>query len=281
MIVRALLVMLIALPPGGARGRGASVYAQSVSARDSTGRIVALAEPAARVVVLSPGAMELLYAIGASSRVFGRGRDCDFPEEALSFPVIDTRSVSSVDLIIADKEGWLPRGGAREARASVFIYDPLDFRELADAAMAIGALVGMENEGIRTATRITDSVKRVRGIIGRLKTSQYPRVFWEACEDPLRTSGSSSFVNSLINEAGGKNIFSDRKDASFRIGRDDVRARSPQITVAITKAGGVENDPIESGRIVNIDQGLGSRVGPRSPSLLLILAKAFHPEIIP
>jgi ABC-type Fe3+-hydroxamate transport system substrate-binding protein len=78
----ALALRVAALPGDSAIG------ASAVSVTDGAGRRIELRAPARRIISLSPGATEILVAIGAGDLVVGRGEDCDFPDPALGAPVV-------------------------------------------------------------------------------------------------------------------------------------------------------------------------------------------------
>src|SRR2546428_4353255 len=55
---------------------------------DDAGRTVALAQPARRIVSLSPAVTELLFALGVGDRVVGRTTWCDYPPLARLVPSV-------------------------------------------------------------------------------------------------------------------------------------------------------------------------------------------------
>ena len=61
-----------------------------ITVTDMMGREVTLDAPASKVVALSAGECEIVYALGAGELVVGRGEYCDYPAE-----VFDVASVKS------------------------------------------------------------------------------------------------------------------------------------------------------------------------------------------
>jgi iron complex transport system substrate-binding protein len=286
-----LLLLILALPCEAQDG--ASADRPRVAARDSAGRGISLSRPASRIVALSPGAAEMICKIGKVNSIIGRGADCDYPEALLALPLVGKPSdAPSADLVIVD--GLDPPAGGIPKGASLFMYDPRSFRDLADAAMSLGELMGAKKEGVKVAAGITGAVSQVRNIIGRIPSTRYPRVFWQASVEPLRSYGSSSFFNALIAEAGGRNIFADRKEPLIEVQRDEVVARGPQIVIIFGPGLTMANSPFEnlgtgngnsragdSVKLLRIDVTQSARAGPRSAGLLLALASSFHPGVIP
>ena len=233
--------------------------AQSVSVADSTGKTIALAKPAATILVLSRGARESLAAIKSHARMQGTG------------------DAEQADLVACDP-GSIDDIPASQKAAPVFIYDPRDFTELADAVMALGILTGNPSGGVKVAARLTASVNGVRRILSPINKKNYPEVFVELSTDPLETCGHESFLQSLVSEAGGKNICADRSGTVVTVCPEDVAQRHPRYIVSGEKTG----TPWDSGaKQVPIDIDAAKSPGPGIASLLVKLAKSFHPGLIP
>ena len=68
---------------------------------DDEGKTVSLAQPAQRVVSLSPHATEMLYAIGAAEELVGVTRYSEYPEQAKSLPVVgDFRQIDLEKVLV-------------------------------------------------------------------------------------------------------------------------------------------------------------------------------------
>jgi ABC-type Fe3+-hydroxamate transport system substrate-binding protein len=256
-----------------------------VVASDTAGRKVALDGPATRIVSLSPGATEILFAIGAGGRIIARGPGCDFPEGSLRLPLA-SEAIGAPDLVIVDGLD-VPNGfdGPRDRPYPVYVHHPATFLELARSMMALGRLVGMENEGIVAAARLTGATARVRSITEKIGSSRFPRVFWAASADPLATCGADSLAHDLIAIAGGKDIFSDRDVGRTEVALPEIIQRGPEAIIAVGSGGGAEETILSlegnKGRSLLIAPGLADRAGPRSASALLIVARFLHPGMIP
>lgn len=265
----------------------ASAENAEASAVDSSGAIVRLGRAASRIVALSPGAVESIFAIGAGKQIAYRGAECDYPDEAGAILPYSSASSDGIDLFIVDDLSQLGPELSRQSGTPVFVYAPNDFKGLADAVMALGVLTGHAKDGVRVAAGITNAVLRVRSFVSRLPAASYPRVFWEAHADPLETCGSGSFAQALIAEAGGRKIFSVRNGAIDSVSEDEIIARDPQAIVIASRNGTEEMERWaqtqagQSDSIIVVDPQIASRASPRSPSLLLRLARAFHPGLVP
>ncbi|MDX1559770.1 MAG: helical backbone metal receptor, partial [Marinobacter sp.] len=87
--------------------------AEGLCARDALDSKVCLAEPAQRVVSLSPGATELLFSAGAGDKVVAVSAWSDYPLEAVDLPQVgdsnrlDLEAIVSLapDLVVAWVDG--------------------------------------------------------------------------------------------------------------------------------------------------------------------------------
>jgi iron complex transport system substrate-binding protein len=68
---------------------------------DGTGRMVALAAPARRIVSLAPSATELLYAAGAGNRVVAVTDPADWPPEAAQRPRVGDARALDLERIVS------------------------------------------------------------------------------------------------------------------------------------------------------------------------------------
>ena len=68
---------------------------------DMMGREVKLEKAAQRIVALTASNVEILYAIGAGDTLVGRGEYCDYPEECLALPVVNSGAETNIEQILA------------------------------------------------------------------------------------------------------------------------------------------------------------------------------------
>ena len=65
------------------------------------GREVKLDGPVTQVVALFPSDCEILYAIGAGETLVGRGEYCDYPQEVLDVPAVQSGANTNIEQIIS------------------------------------------------------------------------------------------------------------------------------------------------------------------------------------
>jgi iron complex transport system substrate-binding protein len=244
--------------------------------------------------------MESLFALGAGSLVVGRSIYCDYPAAASGVEIVPVNSGPgsetpdlaswSPDLVIVDDRGQLRDStGASKWKGKVFTYFPRNFVELADAIMELGILAGKKDAGIRVAAQLTRAVRSVTLVTDRLPTSRKTKVLWVSSVDPLRTCGANSLFHALVEAAGGRDVFADKKGTDMPIDLDALAGRSVEAMVIAEpsrasaerlKEAGIDSY-MDSARVLRLGPGLGTRCGPRSALALFDLARFLHPEVFP
>ncbi len=112
----------------------------------------------------------------------------------------------------------------------------------------------------------------------------------EADPDQLYTAGKNTFMDELIQLAGGRNIAHDLEGWQ-KISAETVIQRNPQVIVVTygyyvpnaadkpkQRAGWNVVDAVREGRVYALDSDLISRPGPRIVDGAEALAKAFYPD---
>src|SRR5262249_44758103 len=153
--------------------RGLGAQGPGLAVTDDANRVVSLAHPAQRIVSLSPATTELLFALGAGSRVVGRTTWCDYPPEAKGVasvgdglePNIEAIAAQHPDLVVLYLSPLDLRAAAALARldipALVLRQDLLE--DLARDARLLGTLTADRTTGDSIAGRLL----RIAGAPGK------------------------------------------------------------------------------------------------------------------
>ncbi|MGH9769054.1 MAG: ABC transporter substrate-binding protein, partial [Blastocatellia bacterium] len=131
---------------------------------------------------------------------------------------------------------------------------------------------------------------RIGVVERRVKDLPKPRVFYVLQTGPLITAGRATFINDLINIAGGRSISGEETADYPQFSRETAVARAPEIIVApsshgdeMVKESDLRRDfattpAIRSNRIVRVNPDLVDRPGPRIVEGLERLAQGLHPQ---
>jgi iron complex transport system substrate-binding protein len=284
---------------------GASKPAQGpIVAKDGKGNTLSLAAAAQRVVSLSPGSTEILYAIGAGAQVVGRDSYSDYPEAVKAVPDVsggfgdlNTETIFSLkpDLVlVSDLTPPEKVKAMQDLKLNVFsLGNPTDFEGMYQNLQVVAKMTGHEAEA---NALIEKSKARVAAVQAKIsETTKRPLVFYELDgTDPSApwTSGPGSFVGMLINMAGGKNLGDNLSSAWAQISLEELINKNPDIvligdatwggvTLEAVKArtGWNALNAIKNDVLYTFDDNLVSRPGPRLVDGLEAMAKLLHPEL--
>ena len=231
------------------------------------------------IVSLSPSATEILYAIGAENQVSAVSEFTDFPPEALSKPVVggfDGKTLS-LENIISYKPDlvYLTDGMHNFMIEQLEQYKIAYYLSKADSVEAveneileIGKLTGHENQAEQVVEEMKSKIQAVK------KDGASKSVYYEVWNVPFMSVGKNSFINSIIEQAGYTNIFSDIEEAYPVVSDETIIARNPQIILlplnngisaddVKTRSGWQNIDAVKNAHIFVIDDNVFSRPGPR------------------
>ena len=248
---------------------------------------VSHAEHYSRILALSPHVCEMLYAIGAASRVVGAVSYCDYPADARALPRVGSYKGIRVeaalrlkpDLAIASSEHVKGLMQLKKAGVNIVISNPRRFEDIFHDMLTLGALTGHQQEA---ATLVRQQRKRLNRI--RQHASSQRRVFYELWPDPLLTVGKSGFINTLISEAGGHNVFAHIPLETPRVNIEAViKARPDMIIIPLEKRNIQQRQRFwnkwlgkQHVHVAGVDPDLLHRPGPRLIDGLEILQRILN-----
>lgn len=271
---------------------------------DDLGQEIILAEPAQKIISISPSLTEVLFGVGAGERLIGRDSNSNFPEEALlaadlggmwdGIPVEDILAMEP-DLILAG-EIYSAEAIAELRDLGLIIYwqaNPDDFEGLYDNIRDIAVLTATESEA---EDLITDLSARVADLDEKLVgVEENPLVFYELdASDPANpwTAGGGTFISYVIDRAKGRNLGDSLDGAWVQISSEALVAENPDVILladelyGITpesvaeRAGWEEITAVQEGEIYGFDPFILSVPGPRLVDGYEQLAFLLHPEAV-
>ncbi|MFO7858160.1 MAG: cobalamin-binding protein [Ectothiorhodospiraceae bacterium] len=218
---------------------GAVASAGERCVTDDAGREVCLAEPAQRVVSLSPGATELLFAAGAGERVVGTVSHSDYPEAAEAIPRVGSYKRIDMeglverqpDLVVAWSSGNPPEQLERleELGPTVYRAEPRTFEDVATTLERLGVLTATDATADAAAADFREAIDAIRE---RYSDREPVRVFYQVWPDPLMTVNDDHLISQAAALCSGENVFGDQNSLTPRIDRESVLARDPEVIVA-------------------------------------------------
>ena len=246
-----------------------------------------------RVASLAPSLTEIICAIDAADCLVGRSSACHYPAAVVKrvpvagdfgIPILEALAKCAPDLVVTvDMED---KNSVQAIEHLGIRHESIPCRSLDDIPRAIrtvGRLLHRETAAEKLAVKFSDTLANLR----QHPPAERRRVFVEIWGDPLITAGKKSFLNELIELAGGENIASDVARDFFQISTESVLARDPEVvillepgSVDISKRSGWEQlAAVKANRICrDLDRDLLEIPGPRVLQAVEALRRCFRFE---
>lgn len=249
---------------------------------------------AERVVSLNPAATEVIFAIGAESRLVGRSAWDEFPAEAKAIPSLGNGIRPNVEAVLAVRPTLVVLYATAENRAAADAFARAGVRVISLRVDHIAQFVSLTRRlGIvlgasdRAAT-VVDSVQRTLAAVREVTKGAAPRsVVWPLWKQPVMVVGAGSYLDELLEIAGGRNVFHDMEAPSPIVSVEEIAKRSPDVIVAsATTSGELRERPqwravraVRDSQWVLHDPSLTGRPSVVLGMAAVSLARALHPEL--
>lgn len=213
--------------------------AAAVSVTDDSGQVVTLSRPAQRIVSLAPHLTEILFAVGAGSRVAGVVQYSDYPPQARTLPGIggyqqfDLERVIGLkpDLIVAWQSGNNPGQIERLRKLGfpVYLSEPRRLTDVASSMERIGALAGGGEQAMRAVRDFRDRHSRLQARYARRSPV---RTFYEVWNRPLMTVSDAHLIGDVMKLCGAENVFAGLPLLTPTISEEAVLVADPAVIIA-------------------------------------------------
>lgn len=261
---------------------------------DDLGRLVAINVTPQRIISLAPSNTEILFALGLGDEVVAVTMYCDYPPEALDKekvgdyygPDIEKIVALQPDLVLATDFHRFDLIPALEQQGfAVFAVAPQTLDDVLESIERIGEIAGKEAEASQLVYEMTSKIEAAEEQTRDL--GQKPGVFYMTWHDPMWTIGRDTWIDDLINIAGGVNIFSENFEGGAMVQIEWVVLHNPEVVIAsewsydwamnATELASISAS--QTGRIHTFDDDLAQRPGPRLLQGLDWFAYLIHPDI--
>ena len=249
-----------------------------------------------RIVALMPSLAEDLFALGAGADLVGVSEYTDYPPAAKTIPRVASATSVDAEKIVAlhpDVVVGIPAQAAMVApliRAHVHVEllrdDRLD--DIYTTLTRLGALLERREAASNLERRMHNETARLVHL-ARSDSNRIPSVFVVLDVQPIYTVGRRSYINTLIEMAGGRNA-AQISAAYGRYSAESLLAMQPDVIVVDPIIGfrSIENrEPwrslraVQNGRVAQIpDSEALLQPGPRYNEALRWLIGVLHPSAI-
>lgn len=267
--------------------------------KDGTGTDVTLQSEPKRIISLMPSLTETLYAIGAGEQVIAVTAYDNYPETAQQDAeyVFQDALNPSLEQIISLQPDLIVMGPYNDELTKKIIelgipvikYDPQSIDEVYEMIEALGKATNKSENASQTIEEMKDREKKLTNMVNEIPDEEKVKVWLEVSND-LWTAGQNTFINELITKAGGVNIV--KEQGWIQYSEEKIIDENPEVVIinyggydvdAISniykREGWQQVDAIKNNRVINIDNDLITRTGPRIIDGLEEIVKALYPKL--
>ena len=255
---------------------------------DVLGRAVPLQSPAKRAIVLGPGAIEIVYALGAQTRLIGRDDYADFPPAAREVAVAGNYLGPGVEAIIALRPDLVVIQGEGYDRARIekwqsqigapiAVIGAHSVAEVGEDIARLGAWLGAPDKAKTLAAPFAGSTRLA---------PDAPTAFVELSRSPqLYTAGRNTLIGDALARAGFANAAKIQGYQAFNI--ESLVAANPRYYIVPSKQTRAQElktlranpalsrlEAIRAGRVIVVNADWLLRPGPRLKSGIQALRAA-------
>lgn len=270
----------------------------------AAGPVGRAADAPRRIVSLSPDLTEILYGVGAFSRVVGVSNYDTYPPETAKLPHLGELQSPSLEALLALRpdlvvvnsaqapfiEGTLQQLGLRILKT----YNR-SVEEVYSAMLTIGRATGNEREAAALAASTREGLDRVaRKTAGLPK----PRVLLIVDRTPgtlrdLYTATSGSYLAELVAIAGGRMALQAVPTGYARLSKEDLLAANPDVILDLIQGpqGRFAANPLEAWnempelkavrarRVCSVNEDYVPHASQRMVQTAELFARLIHPEM--
>lgn len=275
-----------------------------LTVQDDFNRSVTLQNRPARIISLAPSNTEILFALNLESSVIGVTEQCDYPPRVLELkargtleviggyatPSLEKIVALNPDLVLAATSLQTDVIHRLEAQGLTVVgLNPKTVSEILDDITLVGLICDVEAEAFKLTQELTSRISYIASRVSGQGVSL--KVYYELWYDPLMSVGKGSWIDELIQMAGGENIFSNSETPYPIVNPEAVLQMNPDaIFIPVGYMGGefkpsLEERPgwrsvsaVKNGRIYEVDEDVLLRPGPRIVEGLWQLAVNLYPE---
>lgn len=194
---------------------------------------------ASRVVSLNPTATEVIFAIGAQSRLVGRSNWDEFPAAARTIAPLGDGIRPNVEAILSAKPSLVILYASAENRAAAEALARSGVRTITLRVdhiaqfVSLTRILGIALDATPRAQQVADSVQRTIARVRAVTARVAPRtVAWPLWQQPVMVVGRGSYLDELIEIAGGRNVFHDLEAPSPVVNVEEIARRDPDVLIA-------------------------------------------------
>lgn len=267
--------------------------------KDGTGTELTLSSEPKRIVSLIPSLTEALYAIGAGDSVVGVTIFDNYPEAAQANaeyvfedalnPNLEQIIALNPDLIVMGPYNEELTEKIRSLNIPVAKYDPQNIDQVYQTIEGLGMITNKNDIAFELVTTMKEKEEAIIEKTKAISDNERVNVWVEIAQD-YWTAGKGTFIDELVTKAGGINIVNE--NGWIQYSEEQIIASNPEVIITTygyydpnavdnvyTRTGWQGIDAVVNKRVVNINDDLVNRPGPRIIDGLEEMAKTLYPNL--
>ncbi|MGB9668468.1 MAG: ABC transporter substrate-binding protein [Thermosulfidibacteraceae bacterium] len=264
-----------------------------IKVRDLLGREIVLRGNPKRIVSLVPSVTEILFLLGEGKRVVGVTEFDDYPPEVKNIPRVGGFKYPNIELVVSLKPDVVVISNVvgkhvaqyfERLNIPTLVLDASNIDEMFYVIETLGRVTGRKDKAEEIIANFKEEIDKIKE---RTKNLKKKRVLHIASISENFVAGKGTFIDTLIEIAGGENIVD--RPGWIRLNLEEVVRRDPEIIITSPHAGRIEDlkkipayrdtTAIKEGKILILPSDIISRPTPRLIIALREIARFVHPEV--
>jgi iron complex transport system substrate-binding protein len=199
------------------------------------------AAPPQRIVSTAPSITELLYALGLGDRVAGVTNYCHYPPEAMlkpkigdyTSPNLEAIAALKPDLVIIQTNPVHLADRLHALKLSTLEINQDNIAALYNSFREVGAATGAEAQAAKLIETVRGKLDAIHKAASSLPRTRAMFVIGRTPNrlDGLVVVGKATYLNEIIEIAGGENVFRDAPAQYPSVSLEEVLARDPSVII--------------------------------------------------
>jgi iron complex transport system substrate-binding protein len=274
---------------------------------DDENNTVTLTAYPQRIVSLAPANTQILCSVGAVDILKGVTDYDNYPYNFTAWieagnmtsigsyftPSIEPIVAQNPDLILASLGSTDAAEQLRGLGYHVLTLNPPDINGIMTDIITIGKATNHTADAQVVVATMQQKIDHVVQNVQNATTR--PLAYHEVWSDPYMSAGKGTFIDQLINMAGGQNIFENATDAYPVVSGEAIISENPDVMIFPTqmgvasfwgnytsvaaRSGWGSINAVVNQKMYTINGDLIDQPGPRQADALLYIAQMLHPEI--
>lgn len=255
-----------------------------------------------RIVSMAPNITEILYALGLEKEVVGVTNDSDYPPSVTEKTKVGTFWQPNIEAVVATRPNLVITLGFEQQLNLAARLERIGYRRLTlnietvnEFFEAVEKIADTTNTQEQAEELLNNLKSKLDTLSSKMNEKSKKKVLWIVQREPLRVAGMDTFINEMIEMAGGQNAIGKTIYQYPPISSEQVIACNPDVIIEPAMGFGDLSQQQETAfeywskfqnvtavaknRIYVIEPDTVSRLGPRLYEGVESISKCLNPEV--